>query len=143
MSSFRPHLRIFTDWPFEDDPTPERKLLNSILGRAIYDLRPEAAHEQRRDAITWFREPDLDDKNPITSFHFIRIELCLGQKMLGLIQQALDDALAFEEYYVACTQQGKKPDINFWLSGKQPLINTTRRQITPQVRYQKIFSFIE
>lgn len=117
--------------------SPEHRLLMSILGRALCDLHPKVNHIIRRDAIIWFREKTLAPENDVTSFSFIKSELSLGQHMLNLIDQALDEALEFEDYCILTIRNKGVPSAKEWTINKRVLILNKRGTFTPNVRYQR------
>lgn len=130
-------LHILMDGGPDHNYSPEQNLLLSILGRSIYDLRPEAPYEMRRTAIAWFRDVSKDAEKHIASFVSIKNELDLGFRFLSLIQQALQEAIAYENYRVETIRTDARPDVKAWMSTRKSIINTTTRSIHPRVRTKR------
>lgn len=82
--------------------SPENKLLRALLSRAILDLAPGNASEDRKSAIQWFRHKWPKGKprsfeEYFMSFQYIVEQLELTSKSLLRIEKTIKDAEALEE----------------------------------------------
>ncbi len=95
---------------------PEKQLLAAILGRALFDLAPEAKKEDRRGAIQWFKgDYDLESKeDELTCFERVRDELELGGYMVELVMGAVKKAEEFEEYRLRCLRDKIPVSVEAW-----------------------------
>lgn len=135
----RPNVHLLNGEFLDEDDIPEQKLLRAVLGRAIYDLKPEANHAMRRDAIAWFRDETPGIEKALTSFANIKLELSLSGRFLTLLNEALREAVEYEHYYTESQLAKVQPDVKKWLQEKKSMINSKQRPFTPHVRYSKVF----
>lgn len=89
-SSFNHYEEILTG-----ELSPELKLLQAVLSRALMDLGPAAPKKERRESINWFRS--VRPKKNSLPFSMVSQELNLGFKMIKFIELAIKEAENLEK----------------------------------------------
>lgn len=132
MSKTFSGLPLSNELDFSIHEKPERALLRAVLGRAIYDLTPEATPEARKSAIQWFKAPPKKNpkKEQVTSFERIKSELELGFKLLGLIEKAVEEGEDFEAYRVHCKQRKLEADVQYWMQSRDKVTHISYRKLS-------------